>query len=88
MKSLVKFLAVLAVVAMIAPQAAEAHGRNNHRWTNNNFQQGYCNTGYYNPVYYNPNPYPYGVQAPNGSWVDGYVGADGNAAWMGGVNKR
>jgi prepilin-type processing-associated H-X9-DG protein len=28
------------------------------------------------------------VQAPNGSWVDGHVGADGNPAWMGGVNKR
>ncbi|HEY9778235.1 MAG TPA: hypothetical protein V6C81_31015 [Planktothrix sp.] len=86
MKNVVKILAAFAVVAMIAPQAAEAHSRHNRVQVNCN--QVNCQA--YQPVV-GPSPYPHGqlVYGPSGySWVDGAVGSDGYPAWMGGARPR
>lgn len=83
------------------PASAQIHGwQQPYGYTNYNvYPSGYgayspygydygYNYGYNNYNPYNYNPYPNGVLAPNGTWVDGSVGANGMPAWAGGYRPR
>jgi len=76
-------LAIAAIAMTSTPSMARDHHHNNN-WQNGRYH-GYRNhyNAYNNP--YDYNPYPNGVRAPNGTWVDGTRDAHGNPAWAGGA---
>ncbi len=78
-------LAVAVFTSVSTAAMARDHHQKHWRDWNRNNQYGYNNPYGYN---YNPNPYPNGVMAPNGSWVDGTIDSHGNPAWAGGYRGR
>jgi hypothetical protein len=82
MQNLSKLLLTLvAAAATVQPAFAHSH---HHQWQC--AQPGYAQS--YGGNYCSPSPYPNGVRAWNGSWVDGTIGPDGNPAWAGGYRPR
>ena len=67
-------LAITAIAMTSMPAMARDH---HHHWQNNGYRHNH--NQYYNN--YNSNPYPNGVRARNGSWVDGTIDRHGNPAW-------